>query len=73
MAGGDFERHIATHALTHDDRLCDLLPGAQPDEILGEAFDRIRLLRLVALTMPPQLGIQRPTLYNKMKRYAIEI
>ena len=66
MAGGDFERHIATHALTHDDRLYDLLPGAQPDEILGEAFDRIRLLRLVALTMPAQFGSQHPTLTGEI-------
>ena len=66
MAGGDFERHIATHALTHDERLGDLLPGAQPDEIVGEAFDRIRLLGLVALTVPTQFGIQRPTLTGEI-------
>src|SRR4051794_10192807 len=66
MAGGDFERHIATHALTHDDRFCDLLPGAQPDEILREAFDRIRLLRLVPLTMPAQCGNQHATLTGEI-------
>src|SRR5262245_37334652 len=66
MAGGDFERHVATHALTHDDRLCDLQPGAQPDEILREAFDRIPLSRLVALPMPPQLGIQGPALTREI-------
>lgn len=55
MAGGDFERHIATHALTHDERLGDLLLGAQANEIVGEAVNRIPLLRLVALTMPMQM------------------
>jgi hypothetical protein len=48
--------------LTHDDRLRDLLAGAQPDEILGEAFDRIFLFRLVARPMTSQFGIQCPTL-----------
>src|SRR5215208_3521938 len=66
MAGGDFERHIATDALTYDERLGDLLPGAEPDEIVGEAFDRIRLLRLVALTVPAQFGGQHPTLTGEI-------
>ena len=66
MARRDFKRHIPTHALTHDDRLFHLLPGAQPDEILGKAFDRIRLLRLVAFTMPPQVGSQHPTLTGEI-------
>src|SRR5262249_1221240 len=43
-----------------------LLLGAQPDEILGEAFDRIFLLRLVALTMSSQFGIQGPTLKGEI-------
>src|SRR4030095_15202651 len=66
MACGDFQSHITTHALTNNDRLLDILLGAEPDQILSEAFDRIHLFRLVALTMPTQFSIQHTTFMGEI-------